>query len=214
MNLLGNEFGSWAEWVAALAAIVGLFLSIFALKRADEANTTADLTRREAAEARSAEAAHGAAREREMKRKEDERDKRERARDDRELEREARQLAGAVQAWWVAEPDGNGPGQDRWSVLVCNEGLAGSVFHDVHIMVSGNRYKDEIVIETLPPGRYYVPSVAAPKGWDLPRQVRDASTMDPILRSANHTVNEIRFIDPAGEHWVWTATSGLSRRRR
>lgn len=197
-----------ADWVGALAGIAGTGFGIVALWFAKEANTTAAAVRDEARDAAEKSLAIETERDSRALRLEKEAKERELEQEQRENERDQRILAGSLQAWWVKEETGGG---SKWGVLLSNDGAATSVFHDVHLKVDANRYTKKIDIKTVPPGRYFIQSVATDKGWEFPEAVADSSTLRPITQAGRYSVNEIQFTDPLGTRWAWTAGSGLVR---
>ena len=94
--------------------------------------------------------------------------------------------------------------------MVSNEIGACSVFHDVEIKVAGNQFSSQVMIETLPPGRFFVKSGTAGSPWALPVPAGDAESWRPIMRSTKHLVPAISFTDPLGKRWSWTPEEGLS----
>ncbi len=137
----GMETGSLAEWAGAFAAIIGTFISLFALWYAHKANETAEATRKDTREASEKALAL-------------------------EAQREKRLVAGSLQAWWArAELDE----AEGWGVVVSNLGPTRSVFREVEIAVDGNKYSDSILLEVVPPGQFFVESVH--DGWSLPRPI-------------------------------------------
>lgn len=211
MTFVGLDLGSWAEWIAANAAGIGTLLSIFALRRAGEANRTAERTRQEALAAAQAAESRESDRDRraeEQRQRVEEaeaaRDRRENQRASREAEREHRQLAGSVQSWWAKNDAG------EWGLLVSNETGPGSVFHDVEISTVGNKFSRTVTIETLPPGRFWVTSGTAATPWGLPKPIDETARLDPLMRSQNHGVTAISFTDPLGKRWCWTPQDGFA----
>lgn len=202
MELFGNDLGSWAEWAAALASVISVAIAIIALKYARDANKTADDSMREAS------AATARAQQREAER--DQRDsQREAERDQREKQRDRRRVAGNLQAWWAADTRSTDKGE--WGIVLSNDGAATSVFRDVKITTTANGHESIIDVRVVPPGRFFINN-QTPDRWGLPRWAPPSEHLDPIMKSAKHTVDRISFTDPLGDCWEWTAAGGLTAR--
>lgn len=190
MELFGNDVGSWAEWAAAVASVISVVIAIVALKSAQAANRTAEKSVRDADRAA-----------KEAQQREDERDQREKQRD-------RRRVAGNLQAWWAADMRSDKP---VWGVVLSNDGAATSVFRDVTITTTANGHDSTVEVRVVPPGRFFI-GQQAPDKWSLPRSAPSSEHLDPIMKSAKHTVDQILFTDPLGDCWQWTAAEGLTVR--
>lgn len=201
------ELGSFAELASAVAGGAGTILSIFALWYAKGANATAEQTRLDMKE--DAETNRNMANERERKidqkqsevdRREIEREQREKKRLEDEIAREKRNMAGTLQAWWAKH-------DNDWGVIVSNRGPAATVFQDVAISCVKTFHGVAITFETLPPGVYFIENKS--RGWGFPVHVDSLENYESILKSPDHKVENVRFIDPAGQAWEWTPQSGI-----
>lgn len=196
VDILGFELGSISETVAALAAVAGSVLSIFALKFGLAANRTADQTRREAKDANDAGA------------------RREQARDAADLERDRRLIAGSLAAWWAADRSEVGR---RYGVVVSNQSPTASVFYDVNVHVTGRVGGSHIIhLTVLPPGRFFIPqSILGTRAtWDrIPLPVLASDVLDPFTVARDRSVDVIDYADGLGTRWRWSPDGGLDEVR-
>lgn len=192
MSPLPLEPGTLADWVAALAAVLGCILSIFALRVALAANRTADETRQEAV----ASARDSATREAQ--------------RDEVDRARDRRQLAGSVASWWAADRDESGR---RYGVVVSNQSPTSAVFYDVEVHVAGPGENTHIIrMKVLPPGQFFVQNrgLALQSSWDgIPRPVREADVLDPFTVAGDRSITRLEYADGLGTRWRWTPGEGL-----
>lgn len=193
MSSFNLEPGSIADWVAALAAVLGCILSIFALRVALAANRTADETRQAAVVAA-----------RDSATREAQRDEVDRARD-------RRQLAGSVASWWAADREENGR---RYGVVVSNQSPTSAVFYDVEVQVAGpGGATHTIRMKVLPPGRFFVQKkgLAQQSSWDgIPLPVREADVLDPFTVAGDRSITVLQYSDGLGTRWQWTPGAGLA----
>lgn len=197
MQILTLAVGTWAEWVAAFAAIAGTVLSIFALKFALAANQTAEQTRKEAKDATEASAA------------------RESARDTRDRYRERRELAGNITAWWAADRDEEAR---RYGVVVSNQSAVNAVFHNVDVRVKSSKGDEHTVhLNVLPPGHFFVQQTFENGRATLskiPLPVRASDVLDPFTVARDRSIVWIEYADGLGKHWKWSPANGLTERDR
>lgn len=149
-----------AEWIAAVAAIVGTALSVVALVFANRANRTADEMRR------------------------DEADRSRLAREDAERraqELDAQRMASALQAWWAARPADAESEKPRWGIVISNQGPEAAVFRSVRIdtwryasrLQPPRAVEGTLTLPAVPPGTFFVESLQyASAEWDTPPGAR------------------------------------------
>lgn len=212
MQFIGLDLGTWADWVAAVAATAGTVLSIFAIKFALAANRTAERTRQEAKDASDA----SAVRERERDDRDRERARQARMRDEerdaRERDRERRELAGSLTAWWAADREAEGR---RYGVVVSNRSTTNAVFHDVDVRVSGFRGTEHSIhMNVVPPGQFFVQqgqSNGRSTLAKIPLPVRPSEVLDPFTVANDRSVVAIEYADSLGTRWRWTPSGGLAQ---
>lgn len=182
-----------ADWVAAVAAVLGCVLSIFALRVALAANRTADQTRQETVAAARTSAA------------------REAQRDEVDRARDRRQLAGSVASWWAAGRDENGR---RYGVVVSNQSPTSAVFYDVQVHVAGPGEGTHVIrMKVLPPGQFFVQNkgLALQSSWDgIPRPVQEADVLDPFTVAGDRSITQLEYADGLGTRWQWSPGGGLT----
>ncbi|MDQ1121727.1 hypothetical protein [Microbacterium trichothecenolyticum] len=193
MNIIDLEWGTLADWVAAIAAALGAGLSIFALRHALAANKTAEQTRLDAKDASAATEA------------------RERARDELDRNRERRALAGSVAAWWAADRE---EADRRYVVVISNQSPTSAVFHDVDVTVAGWKGTTHVVhMNILPPGKFFVEQgfkMGQPRWERIPLPVRPDDVLDPFTVASDRSIVQLEYNDGLGTRWRWTPRSGLT----
>ncbi|MFF7683571.1 hypothetical protein ACFZA2_12515 [Microbacterium sp. NPDC007973] len=197
MNIFNLEWGTIADWVAAVAAALGAGLSIAALRHALAANRTAEQTRLDAVRAAAAT------------------DARERARDDTDRNRERRALAGSVAAWWAADRAETGR---RYVVVVSNQSPTSAVFHDVDVTVAGWRGTTHVIhMNILPPGKFFIEQSmdgGQPRWTRIPLPVGRDDVLDPFTVASDRSIVQLEYNDGLGTRWRWTPRDGLAEIER
>lgn len=225
------ELGTWGEWVGALASIVSVAISMWALSTSTSAEKKSrELTEKmQQANADAQKAQH----QQQLAQSSFEREKAEREgeyqewlrqhqerlmnleenRRLREEEREARAVAGRISAWWAISP------AKKWGLMVANEGTGNGSLRCLKIEVRSKYDKWPVKMNLLPGGYFFVESEYVPgaghttkTGWERPVRVENVKEYEAILNSREYSVSSIEFDDLIGTQWRWTDTDGLSKR--
>jgi len=193
MNFASLDWGTAADWVAALAAVLGAWLSALALRHALAANRTAERARLDAKSASEAS------------------DARERARDEIDRDRERRALASNVAAWWAADREEEGR---RYGVVISNQSSTSAVFYNVDVDVVGRGGARHVIhMNLLPPGQFFVEQTFdnGQARWErIPRLVNHDDVLDPFTVAGDRSIARIDYADGVGTRWTWNPTTGLS----
>ncbi|WP_295782739.1 hypothetical protein [uncultured Microbacterium sp.] len=194
MQIFDVDLGSVSDCVAAVAAVAGSVLSVWALRFGLAANRTAEQTRQDAKAA--ADAAEA----------------RERDRDAADAERDRRLIAGSVAAWWAADRSEE---PLRYGVIIANQSAALSVFYDVDVHVTPPAGGKHVIhMNVLPPGQFFVQHrIGYPRStWErLPVPVRSTQILDPLTVAGDRSVDLVEFSDGLGTRWRWRPREGLSQ---
>ncbi|MBD8477957.1 hypothetical protein [Microbacterium sp. CFBP 8794] len=192
VNVFDIEWGTLADWVAAIASALGAGLSIFALRHALAANRTAEQTRLDAKNASEAS------------------ENRERTRDEIDRNKERRALAGSVAAWWAADREET---RRRYVVVVSNQSPTSAVFHDVDVQVTSRGGASHTIhMNILPPGKFFVQQGldnGRPQWTRIPLPVRVDDVLDPFTVAGDRSVVQLEYTDGLGVRWRWAPGSGL-----
>lgn len=208
------------DWIEAIAAAAGAIFGGIALYLSYQANQVSQKLRedsiRQAAESQRLELE----RDRHMRMRDAQIDEHQRAldkelrereakRDQREEDRERRSMAASVQAWWMCSDD-----KKTWGVAVSNS-TTGAVFRDLIIHLDGNIHSNDLKMEIVPPGQFFVET--APHGnpkvpWELPRPLTShTNELRPITRGRKKRIKSISFVDQLNTRWLWTPQNGLTK---
>lgn len=118
------------------------------------------------------------------------------------------QRAAGLSAWWV---DGLLDGRQVWGVVVSN--TSDAVFRNVSIspVVNDIGNQSRIRFTALPPGRYFVESLAKiePRVWASEISLRDDQGLRPVTDANKRNIREITYTDPSANRWVWSPDDGL-----
>ena len=118
---------------------------------------------------------------------------------------ERRLKVAGVCAWWAKRESF---GQETWGVVISNKGTSAGMHHEVVVYTESRWDKYPLHLDVLPPGQYFVESIADRK-WGLPESLDSADTYAPIIRSGTHSIKQILFKDSLGDPWCWDPVTGI-----
>ena len=211
---LFDGWGTISDFLGAMASVVGLGISLYAMKQAKDAEKAykenSEALRQQQEKQQEFEHEHAQRREKYnewMKKNSQKQSEIEQERHEREKINEARRMARSVISWWAMDNEGN------WGLIVLNDGSSAGVVCDVEIKARTKiGQKDPLNIQFLPPGQFFVKSQRWEKrrdSWDFPRAISNLEDYTPIVTSSDYCVCSIEFEDSVGERWSWTPESSL-----
>ncbi|WIM68249.1 hypothetical protein QP027_02275 [Corynebacterium breve] len=194
------ELGTLGEWAGAVASAVGVLISIVAFKRSKSAEDAAERANMQTAAL-------------EKQRDEREEEWREELRR-KEEESELKRVAGSVHAYWATRKNGD---SSVWGVVVANTDTYAVAFHNVKINARSRVEKDSIELELLPPGKFFIESLAGKsqsvenKDWGFAASVESGQQYEPVLNAKLFSIERIEFQDRLNVSWCWTPEQGVHR---